>query len=154
MTARARGPLGHHSISSTLDISLLAYETGPHFSVKPTSKFQAAVRRMRLTGVFASQTAPGGWIEIQDLNTHGYSEDGSASEDNMFFKFCQIFNRACDKMGRTGSPGQHLKGWVEEAGFKNVQHKMLKVPLGPWPEDLNLVGAERFYSVTASASGG
>jgi hypothetical protein len=96
-----------------------------------------------------SQTAPGGWVEIQDLNTHAYSEDGSAHPDNMFFKFCQVFNRACDKMGRTGSPGQHLKGWVEAAGFKNIGHKMFKCPIGPWPEDPNLVstGSSQFLHI-------
>jgi hypothetical protein len=108
---------------------------------------------MPLTGVFASQTAPGGWIEVQDLNTHGYSEDGSAEPENMFLKFCEVFNRACDKMGRCGSPGQHLKGWVETAGFKNIQHKMFKVPMGPWPEDPVLVSADHLRSITAQGFG-
>ncbi|KAF2183830.1 TAM domain methyltransferase [Zopfia rhizophila CBS 207.26] len=93
------------------------------------------------------QTTPGGWIELQDFNTHGYSEDGSADQDNMFLKFCQVFNDACDKMGRCGSPGQHLKGWVEAAGFKNVQHKVYKCPVGPWAKDRKLKQIGAVYMV-------
>ncbi len=86
-----------------------------------------------------SHLAPGGWIELQDFNTHGYSEDNSADPDNQFIKFCEVFNAACDKIGRNGSPGPHLKGWVEGAGFVNVEHKVFKVPVGPWARDKQLV---------------
>ncbi|PSN69549.1 S-adenosyl-L-methionine-dependent methyltransferase [Corynespora cassiicola Philippines] len=96
------------------------------------------------------QTAPGGWVELQDFNTHGYSEDSSAGEDNMVLKFCDVFNKACDKMGRSGSPGQHLKGWVEAAGFTNVHHKVYKVPIGPWAKDKKLkqIGALYLINLT------
>ncbi|KAJ4319420.1 hypothetical protein N0V94_003924 [Neodidymelliopsis sp. IMI 364377] len=81
---------------------------------------------------------PGGWIELQDFNTEAYSEDGSAAEDNKILEFCQVFNQACAKIGRHGSPGQHLKGWVEEAGFVNIHHEVRKVPVGPWAKDKKL----------------
>jgi hypothetical protein len=84
---------------------------------------------------------PGGWIELQDFNTLAYSEDGSAAEDNKVIEFCRVFNAACDKIGRHGSPGQHLKSWVEEAGFTNVHHDVRKVPIGTWARDKTLVSA-------------
>ena len=56
-------------------------------------------------------------------------------------------------MGRTGSPGKHLKGWVEGAGFTKVQHKMFKVPMGPWPEDPTLVRPPLFRSNSAQGVG-
>ncbi|KAF3051989.1 hypothetical protein E8E11_010524 [Didymella keratinophila] len=81
---------------------------------------------------------PGGWIELQDFNTLAYSEDESAQDDNKVIEFCRVFNAACDKIGRHGSPGQHLKGWTEEAGFVNVHHDIRKVPVGPWARDKKL----------------
>ena len=83
--------------------------------------------------------APGGWIELQDFNTLAYSEDGSAQDDNKVVEFCRVFNAACDKIGRHGSPGQYLKEWTEEAGFVNVHHDIRKVPVGPWARDKKLV---------------
>ena len=32
-------------------------------------------------------------------------------------------------------PGPKLKGWVEGAGFVNVQQKVVTVPIGLWPKD-------------------
>ncbi|KAL1656964.1 hypothetical protein SLS61_000003 [Didymella pomorum] len=83
-------------------------------------------------------TGTGGWIELQDFNTLAYSEDGSAQDDNKIIEFCRVFNAACDKIGRHGSPGQYLKGWIEEAGFINVHHDIRKVPVGPWARDKKL----------------
>jgi len=54
-----------------------------------------------------------------------------------------VFNAACDKIGRNGSPGQHMKGWVEEAGFTNVHHEVRKVPIGTWARDKKLVSASK-----------
>jgi hypothetical protein len=50
-------------------------------------------------------------------------------------------------MGRSGSPGQHLKAWAEEAGFTNVQHEVRKVPIGPWAKDKNLKQIGAFHQV-------
>ncbi|KAF2867782.1 S-adenosyl-L-methionine-dependent methyltransferase [Massariosphaeria phaeospora] len=85
------------------------------------------------------QLKPGAYIELQDYNTDAYTEDGSAtSENHAFIKFCDVFNAACDKIGRNGSPGKHLKGWAEDAGFVNVQHRCFPIPLGPWARDPKL----------------
>jgi hypothetical protein len=77
-------------------------------------------------------------VELQDFNTHAYSEDNTAEEGNNVLRFCKVFNDACDKMGRSGAPGPDLKGWVEDAGFINVHHKVYKVPIGPWARDKKL----------------
>lgn len=96
------------------------------------------------------QVAPGGFIELADFNTIAYSEDNSEGEDNMVIKFCQVFNAACDKMGRHGSPGQHLETWAKEAGFTDVHHEVRKVPIGPWAKDKQLkqVGALHQINLT------
>jgi len=50
-------------------------------------------------------------------------------------------------MGRSGSPGQHLKTWAEEAGFTNVQHEVRKVPIGPWAKDKKLKQIGALYQI-------
>lgn len=79
-----------------------------------------------------------------------YSEDGSEKADNKFIEFCHVFYAACDKIGRHPSPGKHLKGWVEEAGFINVRHEVRKVPIGTWARDTKLVSTNRaWYNLPA-----
>ncbi|KAF2455558.1 S-adenosyl-L-methionine-dependent methyltransferase [Lineolata rhizophorae] len=84
------------------------------------------------------QTTPGGWIEFQDYAPIPYTEDNSEGPDNKFIEFFMLIEEACEKMGRIASPGRHLKGWAQEAGLTNVQHRMYKLPIGPWPKDKGL----------------
>jgi len=80
----------------------------------------------------------GGWVEFQDFDLHTYSEDDSIPADNNVQKLYDVLGEACDKMGKTCSPGRLLEGWVKDAGFKNVHHEMRKLPLGTWPVDAKL----------------
>jgi len=41
-------------------------------------------------------------------------------------------------VGREPSPGPQLENWARAAGFINITHKVIKLPLGPWPRDLAL----------------
>jgi hypothetical protein len=91
-----------------------------------------------LTGELPRQLQPGGWIELQDFNTFAYTEDNSAGPENKFIEFCEVFNAACSKIGRHGSPGKYLEGWAKDAGFVNVQTKVMKCPVGLWPKDPKL----------------
>lgn len=87
---------------------------------------------------------------MQDFNTIAYSEDGSAKDDNKVIEFCNVFNAACDKIGRNGSTGRYLKGWVEDAGFTNVHHEVRKVPIGPWARDPKMVSTPYFQTADAA----
>ncbi|KAL2215550.1 S-adenosyl-L-methionine-dependent methyltransferase [Thermoascus aurantiacus ATCC 26904] len=86
---------------------------------------------------------PGGWVEFQDCNNIPYSEDNSITSDNHVIKMLELLSEACDKVGRPLGPGPFLKGWVEDAGFTNIDHKVFKAPVGTWAKDPRLkeVGA-------------
>lgn len=86
-----------------------------------------------------SQTSKGGWVELQDLDLQNYSEDNSISPDNQVLKLYEVLLQGCEKIGRTASPGTHLRQWVEAAGFKNVHERVFKLPVGPWPRDPTMV---------------
>lgn len=82
-----------------------------------------------------SQTKVGGWAEFQDFHLVNYSEDGSLKEGNNVNKFYELLREACEKINRPLDVGVKLKGWAEQAGFKNVEHKVFQLPLGTWPRD-------------------
>ncbi|OCL05246.1 UMTA methyltransferase family protein, partial [Glonium stellatum] len=88
-------------------------------------------------------TAPGGWVEFQDW-ARIYSQDNVASSDSSIVKMYDLLTEACDeKLGRMLWPGPKLKGWIEDAKFVNVTHKVVKIPLGTWPKakTLKQIGA-------------
>lgn len=83
-------------------------------------------------------TNPGGWAEFQDWDIVYYCDDGTLTEDTYTMKMDRMFLEACHMIGRDPCPGPQLEGWVKDAGFVNVRHKMFKIPIGTWPKDARL----------------
>jgi len=85
---------------------------------------------------------PGGICEFQDGDFMMYSEDDSF-KGTWVEKWNADFMGAAAKGGRTGQPGPELEGWVRAAGFEDVHHERLRLPVGIWPKDKRLkeVGA-------------
>lgn len=85
-----------------------------------------------------SNVRPGGFVEFQDYNLLIYSEDGSMTKEHHTYKWVTLIIDLITSVGRIASPGPLLEGWVRDAGFVNVTHKRIKLPLGPWPKDHDL----------------
>lgn len=88
-------------------------------------------------------TAPGGWVEFQDFDYTYHSEDGSMTNDLAVSEWYKMLVRACAKIGRDPCPGPKLGGHLEGAGFENIVHEVIPVPVGPWPKDKHLVSVSR-----------
>ncbi|KAE8145676.1 S-adenosyl-L-methionine-dependent methyltransferase [Aspergillus avenaceus] len=84
------------------------------------------------------QTNIGGWIEFQDFHLETYSQDGTLDEDNGVKRFFEYLGEACDRINRPMNVGRHLKRYAEDAGFTNIQHRVIPLPLGTWPKDKRL----------------
>lgn len=81
---------------------------------------------------------PGGWLEFQESDNDMYSEDGSLTPDNSMVRMMNGLMEAGQKIGRTLNPAPQMKGWVEDAGFTNVNQQRFKLPIGSWPKDARL----------------
>ncbi|KAL2006802.1 hypothetical protein VTN00DRAFT_9470 [Thermoascus crustaceus] len=81
---------------------------------------------------------PGGWLELKKGNPRPYSDDDTLKPDNNVALMLQFLCEACDKVGRTLNPAPNFERLVAEAGFKNIEKKMFKLPLGAWPKDPRL----------------
>jgi Methyltransferase domain len=82
---------------------------------------------------------PGGWVELSDYDLDVKSQDNTIPKDYKPQEMLEYLNTACVKIGRPLGVGPKLKEWVEEAGFINVGHAIVPLPLGIWPKDKKLV---------------
>jgi hypothetical protein len=82
---------------------------------------------------------PGGWCEFKDWDFNFHSTDNSLPPDSNILKYHQLLFKASDIMHRDWKPGAHLKKWVKEAGFENIEEQVLVVPIGTWPKDKHYV---------------
>ncbi|KAI9802514.1 MAG: hypothetical protein M1833_001586 [Piccolia ochrophora] len=78
---------------------------------------------------------PGGWIEFQDYDLLYRSDDESLAPDSPLLKWDKLCLQGCEKHGRDPCPGPKIEGWVQDAGFTDITHRVIKIPVGRWPKD-------------------
>jgi hypothetical protein len=81
---------------------------------------------------------PGGYLEAVDWETGSKTDDGTLPKDSAFQKWMDELNDAAVKFGREMRTAAKLKGWIEGAGFEDVNEEVNKVPVGTWPKDPKL----------------
>ncbi|KIX02322.1 uncharacterized protein Z518_08263 [Rhinocladiella mackenziei CBS 650.93] len=82
---------------------------------------------------------PGGFLELAMTNPATRCDDGSRDLEHSYFAYSgKLFYEVTQKMG---SPLDAMDQWeaqFAEAGFVDIQHFDLKVPMGPWAKDQRL----------------
>lgn len=84
-------------------------------------------------------TKPGGWVEFQDFDMQFYSTDGTFIPGSPPNVWTDEVIAAIKVFGREPEPGPKLEQWVRDAGFENVNHQLLPIPVGLWPKDRRMV---------------
>ncbi|KAH6723713.1 S-adenosyl-L-methionine-dependent methyltransferase [Leptodontidium sp. 2 PMI_412] len=87
----------------------------------------------------------GAWIEVQEYDAWVYSDDDeSMSKAPWTLEWCETLNRVSTQFGKVLNVGRHHKRWLQEAGFVDVQEKVVKCPIGPWTRDSSLKELGRY----------
>ena len=63
------------------------------------------------------------------------SDDGSLAHDSALSRWWDLFKAIGERTGRTFAASEAAYESITAAGFIDVQEKMFKVPIGPWPKD-------------------
>jgi hypothetical protein len=83
------------------------------------------------------------------------SDDGSLKYDQPLGQWITTLTGAAKTLGRDPNPGRQLQGWVKNAGFKNVVHKLFKIPIGLWAKDPKLkeLGLWNYMQINSGLEG-
>jgi hypothetical protein len=86
--------------------------------------------------------APGGWVEIQELDARANCDDGTLAPDAPLKRFFDTAETAVQTFGMNFRAGEKLGPILEKAGFVHVNCVVHKVPIGTWAKDkrLRLIG--------------
>ena len=97
----------------------------------------------RLVAQAYANLRPGGWVEFQDFDMKFYTTHGEFRDGCPLDRWTGAIVAGVAAIGNEAEPGPQLEGWVKGAGFVNVAHKLLPIPVGMWPRDRRLkeVGA-------------
>ena len=89
-----------------------------------------------------------GWVELHEIDPTPLCDDSSMPEDWAFKKWEEGLHFAAEEKldpPRSIRVGGRLKGWLQEAGYVDLQQMVYKVPLSGWPRDATLKWVGRHY---------
>ncbi|KAL4908790.1 hypothetical protein BDW74DRAFT_145339 [Aspergillus multicolor] len=89
--------------------------------------------------------SPGGWFEICDFTVGIFSDDDSVEKATNLQHWRDLLVEASQKFGKQFSVSRNYKQWMIDAGFKDVQEEIYKVPLSPWARDPKLKFLGKFH---------
>jgi len=90
-----------------------------------------------------SHIKPGGWVELHELDYVCHCDDGTQPVDYKFAEMMKHIGDALNIMGIDFHGAAKLEEQAREAGFINITTRVLKLPIGSWPQNniLRLAGA-------------
>ncbi|RPB03580.1 S-adenosyl-L-methionine-dependent methyltransferase [Choiromyces venosus 120613-1] len=89
-------------------------------------------------------TKPGGYLESAEPTLQIFCNDGSLDLESPMAMWSKNMIKSADLFGKPGNIAHLTKGWMIDAGFVNVEEKILRLPVGPWPKDPLLKEIGRF----------
>lgn len=69
----------------------------------------------------------GGWVEIVLTGFEIFSDDDTVNNAPNFVEWGRVLREASNKFGKPINTAHQQKGWMEEAGFKDVREDVYKV---------------------------
>lgn len=80
-----------------------------------------------------SHLKEGGWLEITDYCTFIRCDDGTMPPGHPVAQVAGMMHKCLLNYGMNGYIINELEQKYKNAGFKNIQCRVIKTPIGPWP---------------------
>ncbi|KAL2128755.1 hypothetical protein VTI74DRAFT_8690 [Chaetomium olivicolor] len=87
---------------------------------------------------------PGGWCEMQEYDAWIFSDDDSFERASWTKEWVTKLDEASKMFGKQINVAKKHKQWMIDAGFEDVQEKVIRIPIGPWAKDPHLKELGRF----------
>lgn len=83
----------------------------------------------------ASNLAPGGYVELLEVDLYGKSNDGTLKEHHELSRLARLLDEASTKIGRRFQDNRTNKDILRDTGFIDIVETTFKWPSGPWPRE-------------------
>lgn len=112
------------------------YDEGQRFDLIHIRTLSGAINDWgKLSKQCYAHTQPGGWVEFQEPQAWVESDDDSMSRAPNIVQWQNLIDKAAAGFGKSTRIAHTLKEHMLGAGFVDVQEKVVKLPIGPWPKD-------------------
>ncbi|KAF9877292.1 hypothetical protein CkaCkLH20_04992 [Colletotrichum karsti] len=94
---------------------------------------------------------PGGYIELHDHQLPLKCQDGTMTDDFKPYQWNNMLIEATNKIGRPINVPYKFKQMLEDAGFVDIEERIVKWPFNDWPKDSKLREIGHWTNETALA---
>ena len=71
----------------------------------------------------------------RDVDGKVHCDDGTVPEGWGLSRFCDLMVEGFALFGTDANASERGREYLEEAGFTNIQHNVIRLPYGPWAQD-------------------
>ncbi|RSL43529.1 hypothetical protein CEP54_015047 [Fusarium duplospermum] len=96
--------------------------------------------------------APGGYVEVQEIDLNAKSDDGTLREDSYLSRWLKLLGEATVLLGRPYQDIQQIQDIMAEVGFRDVTVKNFKWPTNPWPKDTKHKALGQWHNANMSSA--
>ncbi|KAJ9640970.1 hypothetical protein H2201_002206 [Coniosporium apollinis] len=90
---------------------------------------------------------PGGRIEISEIRTHFHCDDGTFPPACHSAIWEKTFHDIAKNIGLQFDQMPYMAGWVQDAGFTEVEEHERLIPIGPWPKSKKQKEVGLYYRI-------
>ncbi|KAI0098212.1 S-adenosyl-L-methionine-dependent methyltransferase [Nemania sp. FL0031] len=77
---------------------------------------------------------PGGWVQMVEIDFNAQSDNGALTDNSALRQWSQTYLYAMEQCKNPRAPRQ-LGGWLRQAGFTDVDERMIPLPMCAWSDD-------------------
>ncbi|RSL64897.1 hypothetical protein CEP53_003880 [Fusarium sp. AF-6] len=96
--------------------------------------------------------APGGYVEVQEIDLNAKSDDGTLREDSNLSRWLKLLGEATVLLGRPYQDIQQIQDIMAEVGFRDVTVTNFKWPTNPWPKDTKYKTLGQWHNANMSSA--
>ncbi|EEH45933.2 uncharacterized protein PADG_02083 [Paracoccidioides brasiliensis Pb18] len=132
------------------------FETEWPYPTRPQTGLYDYIHAREITGsiqdypkLFAQayrHLAPGGFLEMQSMQTNFFSDDGTRESAVTAVRWQEMLVEASRRFGKELGVEERWRVGMEEAGFVGVKEMVYKVPLSAWPKDPHMKELGRYQA--------
>ncbi|KAI2635243.1 S-adenosyl-L-methionine-dependent methyltransferase [Xylaria nigripes] len=108
-----------------------------HFDLVNSRLVAGGINGSRWTGylrdIFRS-LRPGGWVQMVEVDYNAQSDNGALDDSSALRQWSQTYLYAMEQCKDPRAPRQ-LGAWLREAGFTDVDERMMQLPMCAWPNN-------------------
>ncbi|KAI0206333.1 S-adenosyl-L-methionine-dependent methyltransferase [Astrocystis sublimbata] len=123
------------------DLNMPLQFSSNHFDLINSRLVAGGINTERWTGYIRDilrSLRPGGWVQMVEIDFNAQSDNGALADSSALRQWSQTYLFAMEQCKNPRAP-RRLGGWLRNAGFTDVDERMIPLPMCAWSDSKSLI---------------